>query len=90
MVTTSELAEQQSRTRLVNLLQRKEVLVELIELGVDPAIVIVRVNHMTDKEVAALHGRIANLPAASGNHPAAYARVFWLFIFILLVLGAVL
>ncbi len=66
MVSTPELLQQSDRTELVNLLRREDVQQQLIEMGVNPAASLRRVDQMTDQEVASLQGQIASLPAGAG------------------------
>lgn len=66
MVSTADVMSQSDRTQLVNMLEREDVQHQLIELGVDPASALNRVNQMTDEEVAQLNGQIVNLPVGAG------------------------
>lgn len=50
-----------------NVIQRKHVEREMIELGVTPADAKQRVRLMTDAEVAALQGNMTELPAGAGT-----------------------
>lgn len=66
MVSNTELVQQMERGELVEMLQRAEVQQQLIELGVDPAASLARVNQMSDQEVAELNGQIRELPVGAG------------------------
>ena len=66
MVSNADLVQQMERGELVEMLQRDEVQQQLIELGVDPAASLGRVNQMSDEEVAKLNGQISELPAGAG------------------------
>lgn len=66
MVSTSEILLQSERTQLVNMLERKDVQQQLIELGVDPESSLKRVEQMTGEELAQLNGQISVLPAGAG------------------------
>ncbi len=67
MVTTPELTAEPERAQLVrNLAERQHVRQQLIELGVEPADAIKRVNQMTDQQISSLQGQIAELPAGAG------------------------
>jgi len=58
-------SEQQvmDRAGLVAKLQQKELQDKMVQLGVDPAVVIARVKNMTDTEVASLNEKIKTMPA---------------------------
>lgn len=66
MVETPEMLLQSERTELTTLLERDEVQQQLIGFGVDPEAALARVNQMTHEEIAALNGKIAELPAGAG------------------------
>jgi hypothetical protein len=66
IVSTSEILIQSERTQLVNMLERKDVQQQLIELGVDPESSLMRVEQMTDEELAQLKGQLGVLPAGAG------------------------
>jgi hypothetical protein len=66
MVNTDNILRQRDKTQLTELLERNDVQQQLIKLGVDPLSAKVRVNQMTDEELAQLNGRIAELPAGAG------------------------
>lgn len=66
MVTTPELLISPDQTQLINSLQSQEVQQQLVELGVDPVAALNRVNQMTGAEIAALQGKINQLPAGAG------------------------
>ena len=67
MTGTAELlTTTPDRTQLINSLQNQEVQQQLIELGVDPVAAMNRVNQMTETEIAAMQGKIDQLPAGAG------------------------
>ena len=66
MVTTPELLVTPDQTQLINSLQSQDVQQQLIEMGVDPVAALNRVNQMTGAEIAALQGKINQLPAGAG------------------------
>jgi TolA-binding protein len=66
MVPTAQLTAEPERARLsINIAQRQQVELELIELGVDPAEATERVRQMTDQQISSLQGKIAELPAGA-------------------------
>ncbi len=67
LVTTPELIAEPERAQLIrNIAARQHVRQQLIELGVEPADAIKRVNQMTDQQVSSLQGQITELPAGAG------------------------
>lgn len=66
MVATPELLVTPEQTQLITALQNEDVQKQLIELGVDPVAAADRVKQMTQSEVAALQGKIDQLPAGAG------------------------
>lgn len=64
------------RATLVEKIQQQELQAQLVQMGVDPAVVISRVQNMTDAEVLALNEKIQELPAGEG--------ILGLFIFLLI------
>jgi len=70
MIPTNSVlhSEQQvmDRAGLVVKLQQKELQDKMVQLGVDPAVVIARVKNMTDAEVAKLNEKIQSMPAGGG------------------------
>lgn len=64
MVPTVQFSAEPERAHLsINIAQRQQVELELIELGVDPAEAIERVSQMTDQQISSLQGELATLPA---------------------------
>jgi len=64
MVPTAQFNAEPERAQLIiNVAQRQQVELELIELGVDRAEAIERVSQMTDEQIAGLQGKITELPA---------------------------
>lgn len=66
MVETSDLRLQYERVAVVSLLERNEVKQQLMNLGVDQATAMARVNQMTHEEIKNLNGQITQLPAGAG------------------------
>jgi hypothetical protein len=66
MITTPEVLVAPDRTLLISSLNSEEVQQQLIELGVDPVAAMNRVNQMSETEIAALQGKINQLPAGAG------------------------
>lgn len=66
MISTSEALTETNRAELHNVLERNDVQQGLIEMGVDPAAAMERVNSMTDEEIAQIHGQLDILPAGAG------------------------
>jgi len=67
LVTTTDAIDStrmaETRAQMKTLLQRPELAAELKSLGASPAEAQARVDAMTDDEVVALAGRVADLPA---------------------------
>jgi hypothetical protein len=68
------------RAELVALIERDDVRDQLVEYGVDPVNAQMRIQNMTDAEVAQLHGRIDELPAGSASVVGAALVVFIVFV----------
>lgn len=66
MVGTSEILQPSDQVQIVNMLEREDVQLQLIELGVDPASAQARVSQLTNAEVSQINGRLAELPAGAG------------------------
>ncbi|WP_210395892.1 DUF6627 family protein [Motiliproteus sediminis] len=60
----SQMDEQ--RQQLKQLLARDDVRDQLLALGADPATLDQRINHLTTDELAAINGKLEELPAGSG------------------------
>lgn len=75
---TAEATDQ--RAELVALVERDDVREQLVEYGVDPADAEMRIQNMTDAEVAQLHGRIDELPAGSNSVVGVALVVFIVFV----------
>ncbi len=67
METTTNAMGGADRAQLTTMLEREEVQQQLIEMGVDPADALARVDQMTDEEVAQMNEQIAELPAGAGR-----------------------
>ena len=63
IVTTDQVTASVERNQVKSFLDRDDVLTRLQELGVDPAAARARVDALNGDEVAALAGRIDQLPA---------------------------
>ena len=66
MVGTDEIVSDSTRTQLQENLQRKEVQLKLIEMGVDPEAALRRAENLTDQEIADISGKLNELPAGAG------------------------
>ena len=67
MVPTAQLADEPSAAQLSSYTeQRQQVTQQLIEQGVEPEEATKRVNQMTDQQISAVQGKIAELPAGAG------------------------
>lgn len=66
MVTTEKAIGEDDRAEITTLLEREDVKQKLEEMGVNPADAKERISQMTDKEIAELKGKIAELPAGAG------------------------
>lgn len=70
MVSTQELLPFSSLTMgkagLIEKLQQQELQDQMVKMGVDPVVVIDRVQNMTDAEVLTLNNKIQDLPAGEG------------------------
>ncbi len=66
MISTESAFGEVDRVQLATMLEREDVQQQLVEMGVDPADALARVEQMTDKEVVELRGQIAQLPAGAG------------------------
>ena len=72
------------RARLQGLVQRPEVRTELVALGVDPVEAEARIDRLTDAEVAAIAGRLEELPAGEGAVGAIIGAAVFIFIVLLI------
>lgn len=70
MISTEQALEQamepDARTRLDAFLARADVRQQLVELGVDPAEAMARVDALSDREVQQIAGQLEVLPAGEG------------------------
>lgn len=74
----------EARARLMGLLQRDEVRLELEALGVDPAEAEARIARLTDAEIAAVAGRLEELPAGEGALGAVIGAALFIFLVLLI------
>jgi hypothetical protein len=66
MVPTAQFSAEPERAQLkINIAQRQQVELELIEPGVGPAEAVERFSQMTDQQISSLQGKIAELPAGA-------------------------
>jgi hypothetical protein len=66
MIGNSQLLDGNSadtRSALMQTLERDQVRSQLSQLGVDPEVVKARVSHMTEQEIATLNQHLSDLPA---------------------------
>lgn len=84
MLSNGDLLQQSTaeagRQHLKNLLERRLLQQQLLELGVDTNTVAERVDRMTDAEVAQINQRISELPAAGSGALVAVLVVFLVFV----------
>ena len=85
IVTTDQVNAGVERTQVRSFLDRDDVRTRLQEFGVDPAAARARVDALSGDEVAALAGRIDQLPAGGTDLLAAL-----LFVFIVLLITDIL
>jgi hypothetical protein len=67
IVTTEQAYAGTERAQVKRFLDREDVRAKMQELGVDPAAAHARVEALNDEEVAALAGRMDELPAGSSD-----------------------
>jgi hypothetical protein len=88
MTSQEAIQEQASQQRMDDVqayFLREDVAAELLALGVEPAVVLSRMQNLTDAEIAALHGKIES-QVAGGDALAVIGAVF-LVLLILEVVG---
>lgn len=66
MVSTADSADRQTAAPAMSAELRRTVERQLIERGVEPRVAAGRVARMTDRQVVALDGKLASLPAGGG------------------------
>jgi hypothetical protein len=80
MVDTAQVVDhalvEQGRTRIMALVERKDVLEQLQANGVTAERAIARVNAMTDEEVLQVSGKLDQLPAGGGDIIGALVFIF--------------
>lgn len=82
MVPTTQFSAEPERAQMrINVAQRQQVELQLIELGVDREEAIERVSQMTDQQISSLQGKITELPAG-----AAVGTIELLLIILILIL----
>ena len=65
MVDTSEILSTSDKAELVSALERQDVRLELLALGVDAADALARIDQMTNEEITELKGNVDALPAGA-------------------------
>ncbi len=84
MVTTQEaVARDAGRDRIRAFLERAEVRDQLRALGVDPGEASVRVSSLSDGEVAAIAGRLEDLPAGADTLSSVLLLIAVLFLILI-------
>ncbi len=83
MISTESFLESSSRDRINSLLEKKEVLAKLQELGVTPSEARARVASLSNKEVADLNAKIDELPAGADAVGAIIGAAVFVFIVLL-------
>lgn len=81
-LAAGEAAE--ARARIASLLQRDEVRLELEALGVDPEEAEARIALLSDAEIAAVAGRLDELPAGEGALGAVVGAALFIFLVLLI------
>jgi hypothetical protein len=76
IIATDQVAASAERDRVKSFLDRAEVQVQMQALGVNSQAALARVNALSDDEVAALAGRLDQLPAGGTDIVSALLLVF--------------
>ncbi|MDX1540280.1 MAG: PA2779 family protein [Geminicoccaceae bacterium] len=88
LVTTEQAlasgSVEETRARLQGLLQRPDVRAELMALGVEPSEAEARLARLSDAEVAAVAGRLDDLPAGEGAIGAIIGAAVFIFVVLLI------
>ena len=85
IITTDQIAAGAERERVKSFLDRAEVRERLLALGVNSQAAIARVDALSDEEVAALAGRLDQLPAGGSD-----VLIVALIVFLVLLLTDIL
>ena len=81
IVATEEVHASVKRDQVKSFLERAEVRAELESLGVEPGAALARVDALSDEEVAALTGRLEQLPAGGTDVLTVALIVFLVLLF---------
>ena len=76
IIATDQVATSAERDRVKSFLDRAEVQAQMQALGVNPQAALARVDALSDDEVAALAGRLEQLPAGGTDIVSALLLVF--------------
>lgn len=76
IIATDQIAASAERDRVKSFLDRAEVRAQMQALGVNPQAALARVEALSDDEVAALAGRLEQLPAGGTDIVSALLLVF--------------
>lgn len=76
IIATDQVATSAERDRVKSFLDRAEVQAQMQALGVNPQAALARVDALSDDEVAALAGRLDQLPAGGTDIVSALLLVF--------------
>lgn len=80
MVDTEATIAVEKNSQARQLLARQDVRDQLMKMGVNPADAIERINNMSDQEIAALDGKLSQLPAG-GDALSIVALIFLVLLF---------
>ena len=69
--SANQLQVQDDRQRILDLLDRQEVIDELQKYGVSKVEAVARINSLTDEELSTLANKMSRLPAGGATGPAA-------------------
>lgn len=86
LVATDQIAASAGRDRVKSFLHRAEVQAQMQALGVNPQAALARVDALSDEEIAALAGRLDQLPAG-GTDVLGVALVVFIILLITDILG---
>jgi Family of unknown function (DUF6627) len=81
--TESAIRVQDDRQRLLDLLERQEVIEELEKYGISKVEAVARINSLTDEEVTMIAGKLDELPPGGVIEPFLFAAFFmtWLILY---------
>ena len=88
LISTERVIERQAaagdRARVADFMAREDVRAELIGLGVDPAVAVVRVATLSDAEIRDIAGRIDRMPAGQDVFGAVLSAALIVFLVLLI------